>query len=193
MTLKDILSEKKISLYQFSKETDIPYSTLSDIVNGKKNIDTCTISTIKKIADGLEMSIDELYKTLSDDNQNSSLDMSFDVFKSNVCHRLKEDGQLDFIENILTSNVIDRYWEQEEYAKAFYLLAMVDYLSKRNHIPLYNKYDKYRTKRLVNKIYPSSMVICSVIYNVDIDTLVQNPIKEFLKYNIVEGDIFDVV
>ena len=70
---------------------------------------------------------------------------------------------------------------------------MVDYLSKRNHIPLYNKYDKYRTKRLVNKIYPSSMVICSVIYNVDIDTLVQNPIKEFLKYNIVEGDIFDVV
>ena len=147
----------------------------------------------KKIADGLEMSIDEFYKTLSDDNQNSPLDMSFDVFKSNVCHRLKEDGQLDFIENILTSNVIDRYWEQEEYAKAFYLLAMVDYLSKRNHIPLYNKYDKYRTKRLVNKIYPSSMVICSVIYNVDIDTLVQNPIKEFLKYNIVEGDIFDVV
>ena len=48
MTLKDILSEKKISLYQFSKETDIPYSMLSDIVNGKINIDTCTISTIKK-------------------------------------------------------------------------------------------------------------------------------------------------
>ena len=55
MTLKEILSEKKISLYQFSKETGIPYSTLSDIVNGKTNIDTCTISTMKKIADGLSV------------------------------------------------------------------------------------------------------------------------------------------
>ena len=49
MTLKDILSEKKISLYQFSKETGIPYSTLSDIINEKTNIDTCTILTIKKL------------------------------------------------------------------------------------------------------------------------------------------------
>ena len=103
MTLKDILSEKKISLYQFSKETGIPYSTLSDIVNGKTNIDTCTISTMKKIADGLVMSVDDLYKTLSRDNQ----DDSFDLFKSNVCHRVNKDGQLDFIKNVLTSNVIE--------------------------------------------------------------------------------------
>ena len=189
MTLKDILSEKKISLYQFSKETGIPYSTLSDIVNGKTEINTCTVLTMKKIADGLEMSVDDLYKTLSRDNQ----DDSFDLFKSNVCHRVKKDGQLDFIKNILTSNVIEYYWEREEYAKAFYLLAMFDYLSKRNHIPLYNKYNKYRTKKLANKIYPSSMVLRSIIHNVDIDTLVQNPIEEFLKYNIVEGDIFNAI
>ena len=49
MTLKDILSEKKISLYQFSKETGIPYSTLSDIVNGKTEINTCTVLTMKKL------------------------------------------------------------------------------------------------------------------------------------------------
>ena len=83
----------------------------------------------EKIADGLEMSVDDLYKTLSRDNQ----DDSFDLFKSNVCHRVNKDGQLDFIKNVLTSNVIEYYWEREEYAKAFYLLAMFDYLSKRNH------------------------------------------------------------
>ena len=40
----------------------------------------------EKIADGLEMSVDDLYKTLSRDNQ----DDSFDLFKSNVCHRVKK-------------------------------------------------------------------------------------------------------
>lgn len=190
MTLRDILNEKSISLYQLSKNIDVPYSTLSDLANKKTTIESCTVLTAKRIADGLNMSIDSLYELLKKEQYRAD---PFDVFKSNVCHRVKEDGHLEFIKDVLTTDIITTYWNEEEYAKAFYLLAMVDFLSKKNHIPLYAKYNLYRTKKLTNKIYPSSMVIKSTICNVDIETLIHNPIEEFLKYNIVEGDIYDSI
>ena len=44
--LKDILNQKCISLYKAAKETGIPYSTLSDIVSGKTQMDSVAAGTV---------------------------------------------------------------------------------------------------------------------------------------------------
>lgn len=54
---------------------------------------------------------------------------SFELFKSNICHRVKDQGDIPFIIDILKSGEIRTRFNKKEYAQALYLLAMVDYLS----------------------------------------------------------------
>lgn len=67
--------------------------------------------------------------------------IDFELYKSNICHIVKKQGELEFIEKTLVNNDVEKYWNRDNYAYAFYTLAMLDYLSKRNKIPLYSKYD----------------------------------------------------
>ena len=64
------------------------------------------------------------------------------------CHRVKDEGDIQFVVEILKTNEIRRYYERKEYAQAFYLLAMVDYLSRENALPLYSAYDDLRKQKL---------------------------------------------
>lgn len=54
---------------------------------------------------------------------------SFELFKSNVCHRLKEQGDIDFLIETLKEDMIRQYYDKKWYPESFYLLAMVDYIS----------------------------------------------------------------
>lgn len=58
--LKKILEEKKMTVYRLSKNSGVSQSGLNEIVMGKKKYPR--IDTIIKIANGLNMSIDELVK-----------------------------------------------------------------------------------------------------------------------------------
>ena len=69
---------------------------------------------------------------------------------------------------------------------------MVDYLSKINGIPLYSKYDYMRKYKLKDRIYPLSITISAKIDNKSEEEYIADAIPEFLKYNIVEGDIFNI-
>jgi len=62
--LKEILKEKGISMYQVSKGSGVPYTTLNELANGKKKLGDCNIKTIAAIASYLNMSIDQLYLDL---------------------------------------------------------------------------------------------------------------------------------
>ena len=119
---------------------------------------------------------------------------SFDVFKSNVCHRLKELTDINFIIEVLESDNIRKYYEKQWYPECFYLLAMVDYISRINDIPICSKYNDLRSKKLKNIIYPNSIIaIYALNKNENIKKIAyQNSIEEFRKYNIVESDIRDV-
>ena len=79
----------------------------------------------------------------------------FELFKSNVCHRLKESGDIEFIANLLKSRDIDKYYARKWYPEALYLLAMLDYISKENDIPICSDYDGLRKARLSKTVYPS--------------------------------------
>ena len=76
---------------------------------------------------------------------------SFEVFKSNVCHLLKDKGDTDFLIDTLTNNEIRRLYERKWYAESFYLLAMVDYVSRENEIPLCSRYDDIRRQKMKEK------------------------------------------
>ena len=93
------------------------------------------------------------------------------------------------------SKTVEKYWEEGSYVYALYLVAMVDYLSKRNDIPLYTGYNYFRKQKLKEPFFPLSARILfetAPSKNVVEKSFLDNAIPEFLRYNIVEGDIFNV-
>lgn len=120
---------------------------------------------------------------------------SFDVFKSNICHLVKNKGELSFIRDMLCSDEVSKLYERKWYAECLYLLAMIDYLSRKNDIPLYNGYDKLRTGKLDKVLYPSGIM---AMYSLSGDESIlkksfDESIPEFKRFNIVENDIENVV
>ena len=125
----------------------------------------------------------------------SDIRCSFDTFKSNVCHRVKDIGDIPFIIEILKSNIINEYFDKKWYAESLYLLAMIDYLSRINNVPLCTDYDNLRTFRLEKVLYPTSALLDSSITNNPnlLQEYYDNSIPEFKRFNIVENEVRDVV
>ena len=66
---------------------------------------------------------------------------SFENFKSSVCHRAKEMGDMEFMMDLLDNNTIRSYYDQKWYPESLYLLAMLDYLSRLHDLPLCSDYN----------------------------------------------------
>ena len=98
--ISNLLKEKNLSIYQCSKLTGIPYTTLSEVVRGKTNIGKCTVETVYKLAKLLNTTVDELIR----DTVEARID--FEIYKSNVCHAVRDEGELDFIINALKKDDI---------------------------------------------------------------------------------------
>ena len=121
--------------------------------------------------------------------------IDFDLFKSNVCHRLKELGDTEFLIDLLESEIIRRYCEKQWYPEALYLLAMLDYISRVNDVELCTGYDDLRSKKLQETIYPSSIIAQSLVTGDETikSKAIEESIPEFIRFNIVEKDVRDVV
>lgn len=119
----------------------------------------------------------------------------FELFKSNVCHMVKDIGDIPFIIETLKSNEIRDYYNREQYPQAFYLLAMVDYLSRENDLPLCNVYDDMRKQKMNDPIYPQSVLVMAKIMEDDevIAESLENAIPEFRNFNIARSDVRYVV
>lgn len=66
---------------------------------------------------------------------------SFEVFKSNICHLVKDKGDMDFIIDMLSTDEVRTLYNRRWYPEAFYLLAMVDYLSRENGVSICTNYN----------------------------------------------------
>ena len=120
---------------------------------------------------------------------------SFDVFKSNVCHLVKDKGELEFIKETLCSKWAEELYSKCWYAECLYLVAMVDYLCRKNNIPAYGGYNKLRCCKLDSVIYPSSVM---TLYLLSKDRSIlekyyNESIPEFKRFNIVENDVENTV
>lgn len=189
MPISDLLLQKKMSISQLAKESELPYATVHDICTGKAQLDKCSAGTVYRLAHVLEVPMEKLLAPVCTRRP------SFENFKSTICHRVKSLGDLGFLLDTLENNYIRHYYELKWYPESLYLLAMVDYLSRINNIPLALEYDDLRQYKLPETIYPASLMIMSAVNNnKDILTKAKKTaIPEFLRYNIVEDEIRNVV
>ena len=100
MTVQQKLQERNMSIYRLAKESHVPYATVNDICNNKAQLEKCTAETIYRIAQVLKVSMEELLAPCF------ALRSSFENFKSAICHRVKEQGDIAFLIDTLESNEI---------------------------------------------------------------------------------------
>ena len=191
MDINLILKEKNISKYKLSKLSKVPFATISDISLNKSKIEKCSAITLLKISKALNLTIEDLL----DDDLKKETRMSFDNFRSNISHELKNRGEINFIIETLKNRDIDKFYNKKWYFECFYLLATIDYLSRINDIPLVSDYDDLRNLKLKEVIYPSSVLIYDDLTknNKMKNKALKEAIPEFLKFNIVEGNIKDAI
>lgn len=60
MNLKQYVKENNLKVSQISEKTGLPYSTVSELVNGKKSLGKCTANTVFTLAKYLNTTIEDL-------------------------------------------------------------------------------------------------------------------------------------
>lgn len=189
LTINKIMEKKNITKYRLSKNSGIPYSTLTDIISGKAQLEKCSAETIYRLSKELDISMEELLAPCF------AKRCSFELFKSNVCHRLKELGDIDFIIETLESNDIRDYYDRKWYPESFYLLAMLDYISRTNGVPICEEYNDLRRQSLSEPVYPSGVIAVSAASGNDYakEESRKEAIPEFMRFNIIENEVRNVI
>jgi len=188
MNINELLKQKNITKYKLSKVSGVPQTTIIDICSGKARIEKCSADTLYKIAKALNVSME----TLVEDSMEYRAE--FEVFKSNICHLVKDIGDMDFIIETLETDKIRKLYQKRWYPESLYLLAMVDYLSRENGLPLCKDYNDIRRARLTEPIFPASIIVMSAAAKSDkpkADSL-NAAISEFMHFNIVESEVRNV-
>lgn len=189
MTIREILKDKNMSVYRLAKASELPYATVNDICSGKAQLEKCSAETIYKIAKALDVPMEELLAPCFLKRS------SFENFKSNICHRVKELGDIDFLIETLESHDIRTYYERKWYPESLYLLAMLDYISRENDVPLVSEYDDIRRCRLEKPVYPASLRAVSAAARSDaaLKEAEKTAIPEFMRFNIIESEVRNVI
>lgn len=179
-------------MYRLHKEASVPQATLSDICSGKTSLGKCNAETLYKLAKVLGVSMEYLIEASL--AKTSEFRPSFETFKSNTCHYVKDKGDIGFIIDTLESDQIRELYNRKWYPEAFYLLAMVDYLCRENNVPICGNYNDIRSKKLSKALYPASLLIsCAALGDETAKAECrEKAIPEFKRFNIMEREIRDV-
>ena len=189
MVVNELMERAGMTKYRLAQTAHIPYMTVNDICNGKTDLGKCNAETVYRIAKVFSVTVEELLEAAKEQR------CSFSVFKSNVCHRLKELGDIDFLLQTLSNDDIRQYYEKAWYPECLYLLAMVDYISRVNQIALCSDYDDLRSMKLSEIIYPSGIVAMALAKEDDAPKKKawEEAIPEFRRFNIVENEVRNVI
>lgn len=192
MTIKKILNEQKMSMYQLSKSSQVPYSTIADLVNEKTKLMNSSLDVVLRISKALNLTLDDLVNRVSDPQMKR---VPFERFKNAMRHQLHEMGDKAFLRQMLLEDAVEAYVSRQWYPEALYVLGMMDLLCRLNQIPLASKYESYRTMKLDRVLYPADIALLSIAQNDDRIKLesYEQSFPEFKRFNIVEGDIRNVI
>lgn len=168
------LKKQKMNIRTCSMKSGIPYATLYPIIKGQVDIGTCAYYTVEKLAKVLGYRPDQIVYHKED----------FQTFRNNLHHDIKRND-LQTVLGIIEHEDVEYYRLHGDYIKMLYLVATVDYISKKHEIPLCDKYDEIRNMKLEEPFFVGD----SAFLNKEMDS----GIEEFARYNIVEGDLYDAV
>lgn len=176
--------------YRLSKQSGIPLTTVADFLSRKSDPYKLSFKTAKKLADVLGLSLDELYHEIDA----AELNRSYDVLRSDICHALKEQGDVAFLQALFSSDEIEQLYKRRLYFHCYYLLGLADYLCRIHDLPLAKEYEEIRTKKLRDPVVPIGLKILKEIdpKNPKISAAESKAIPEFARFNIYEGDVRDV-
>ena len=117
----------------------------------------------------------------------------FELFKSDVCHRVKRLGDVEFVRCAIERNDVNILLKRGWYVECLYLLAMIDYLSRINDLPSCEAYEELRHYRMPKTIYPEGVRFADRLGIKGVkEEALQKCIPEFLRHNIIEWGIRDV-
>lgn len=189
MTINELIETKNITQYRLAKESGIAYTTINDICSGRAQLAKCSAETIYRISKVLGVSMESLIEPCFDKRSD------FEVFKSSTCHKLKELGDIEFVIELLEEDRIRKYYKKKWFPESLYLLAMLDYISRENDIPLCTQYDDMRTLKLKSVLFPASVLVAAkVTKNNEIKSRsIKEAIPEFMRFNIVESEVRNVI
>ena len=192
MIVNDLLEKENMSRYRLSKESGVAMTTITDICSGKADLNKCAAGTLYKIAKVLGVTVDAILENNFADEVNHRC--SFETFKSNTCHHVKDMGDIDFIIETLETDEIRKLYERSWYREALYLLAMLDYLSRIISLPLCTNYNDIRAQKLEKPYFPAGVVVSYVATGDESikEKALANAIPEFMRFNIVESEIRNV-
>lgn len=163
MYLNELMNACHMSRAELSARSNIPESTLRDILNGKAQLDRCEAATLYNIAYALDVSVEDIlegyWDALERDapsrtsvHDENSL-MNFYVLADSMLGRLRATGDLAFIDGIDQNEWIERLYQSGQYRCALFLLGMMDYLCRKNGVRQVARYDEYRKARLDRPVY----------------------------------------
>ena len=184
-----LLEDKGLTIYECSRRSGIPYSTLSDLLHGKTKMERASFRYAYYLSKTLGITMEELY-----DQTHVPERVSLETFKSQARHDLKEMGDKKYVDSIISTDIINRYWHFEWYFESLYTLAMLDYLCRINNMNIISKYDTLREYKLPEISYHADIILAAKInQKLDLrDIAVKQSIPEFIRFNIVERDVRDV-
>ena len=187
MTFKELLTEKNITGYGVAKNTGIPYTTISDLINGKTIIQNVSLKHAILIADLLNVDV----KLLNNLEKYKPID--FRYFRNNLLNELKNNSPLSFANQIIKTKEIDFYYKNNAKPYAYYLLALIDYLYRKNGLSVFNdRYNEIRKEKLEKPFFVGSDLLSFETIEDAEAKLNIRTIPEFRKFNIIEEDVFNV-
>ncbi len=191
--LRLLLQKRNMTLYRLEKETGLPHSTLLDIYHERVNIAKCSAFVLKKIADALQMTMDDLYNTLTyEDLSLITCDLHFDLFKSNMCHEVKRLTYENFIEKYSDNEEIMRLYKEQQYYESVYLFSLLENLSNETKKTLNNKPSEIKDAKFDKLIVPESIYYLLMNKHIKLEDVYKEALPEFLKHNIIESEIDNV-
>ncbi len=190
MLINEQLEKQKKTRYRLSKESGVPQTTINDICNGKADLEKCAAGTLYSIAKVLGVSVEEILESVWQEHR-----ASFEAYKSSICHRVKDMGDTAFMLGVLESDEVRTLYDKRWYPEAFYLLAMLDYLSRVNDVPLCTKYDDIRCLKLSRPVYPAGILLTGEVLHSEepLREAEREAIPEFRRFNIIENEVRNVV
>lgn len=192
MIINDLMKKENMTGYRLSKESGVPMTTITDICSGKADIDKCAAGTLYKIAKVLGVSVDSILDEVH--REVTDYRCSFETFKSNTCHQVKDKGDIDFVIETLKADEIRKLYDKQWYRESLYLLGMVDYISRINGLPVCTNYNDIRCQKLEKPLFPAGVLVASAATGDESikDRAVEKAIPEFMRFNIVESEVRNV-
>ena len=195
MTIKDYVDRANISFSELVERTDIPESTLRDILNGNSDLRRCSALTVSKLATALNVPAEglillepiakELPKAALSPVHDSFNASDFRAFRRDSINELNLMGREYFIQEVLDNQIVEDEYSRHAYANALFLIGLTDYLADKEPVTFRNtRYDRYRGDMMKRTIYPFGCLTtrCNTA------ALMNKAIPELLKFNIIETE-----